>query len=109
LAKLTVHPEFYDRLRKANGVSVLIFELKKLFAQNAQERERKSVLQMKKSQSGKLGREHQDLEDEAIFIELSVQLRKDALIIKIQSCVRAFLARKRHIILIRRIASFMKK
>lgn len=89
-------------------MSVLIFELKKLFARNAQERERKSVMQMKKSLGDKHGREHQDMEDEAVFIELSVQLRRDALIIKIQSCVRAFLARKRHIILSRRISSFMK-
>lgn len=104
LARLAGHSFFYDKLKKENGIPVLVYEhgLRRQ-AQKQRQNKRKSSLESlssKRSQTdvyvGKIDEEEDDNDDE-FTDELVVRLKRDYACIKIQACCRKFLTRQRHI------------
>jgi hypothetical protein len=98
LARLAQHPLFYDKLKKENGIPVMVFEI--MLRRNAQKR-RGTVTSLGSKAASGGGREPQqgqaaEEEEDDFTDELVVRLRRDYASIRIQSCVRTYLARVRH-------------
>jgi hypothetical protein len=101
LARLTRHPSFYDKLKKENGIPVMVFELKLRRQAHRQSNRKSSVASVhsEKSQDEMLAPAAD--EDENDFTdELVARLKKDHACIKIQACARTYLARRRHALLL---------
>jgi hypothetical protein len=116
LARLAGHPQFYDKLKKENGIPVLIYELNiRRQNQKKQQNNRKAStasLSSKRSLDvDSLGEGAEEEEDsEGDFAEeLVFRLKRDHACIKIQACCRTFLTHQRQVRLMELLGKFKLK
>ncbi len=96
MTRIARHPLYYDKLKKENGIPVMVFEIQ--LRRKAQRIRRGSTTSLT-SQDAKLlnGESNVDDDDDDFTDDLVSRLRKDLSAIRIQSCIRAYLAKQRHL------------
>ena len=102
LARLAGHPMFYDKLKKENGIPVIVYEHRiRRHAQKQNNRVSSSAsLTSKRSADAEsidqVASDDTDI-DEEFTDELVSRLKRDYACIKIQACGRRFMTKQRHV------------
>ena len=111
LARLAGHPLFYDKVKKENGIPVLVYE-HRLRRQAQRHATRKlstaSLLSKHSLDLESLGDVHDDDNEDEFTDDLVVRLKRDYACIKIQACCRTFMTRQRHVRLMELLGKLKK-
>lgn len=112
LARLAGHPLFYDKLKKENGIPVIVYEHRiRRHAQKQNNLVSSIASSSSKNSAGLEPIDHvfdDDDNDDEFTDELVVRLKRDYACIKIQACCRTFMTKQRHVRLMELLGKLKK-